>query len=104
MRSISNLLIDPLIQSHWCDSILADTNSLAIRLVSNRGSLRELEHAPGTSRDVRDCSWTQTLLCRDRGHTLVNLDCRQPPIQRIPFGCDCLYLLRLTPFKPALQI
>src|SRR5258705_68395 len=106
MRSISNLLINPLIQSHWCDSILADTNSLAVSLVSPRGTIYQLEHDSSSGSDVRNCSRPQTLLCRHRDYALVNLNRRQPRIQTITFGNDSIELFvpfSLCSFESALD-
>src|SRR6266850_3090663 len=93
MRSISNLLIHPLIQSHWCDSILADTNSLAVSLVSPRPAIYQLEYDSSPGRNVRDCSRSQTFLRRNGDDTLVNLNCCQSRVQRITLGSHSIELL-----------
>src|SRR5262245_35521169 len=93
MRSVSNLLVHPLIQSHRCDSVFAHANSLAVGLVSPRRTIHELEHAASASGNVRDRSRAKSFLRRSGNHALIDLNRSEPPIQRVTLGSNSIELL-----------
>ena len=93
MRRVSHLLLHPLIQSHRRETIPAHPHGLAIGLIGTRRTLHQPEYSPCPGRDVRDRSRPQPALGGRRDHALVNLDRRQPRIQRIPLAAHRRELL-----------
>jgi hypothetical protein len=79
---------------------LAHSHSRAIGFISPRCPIDQLEHTPRLAVISGIAVGSQTLLRRDREHTLVNLNRRQLRIQRIAFGGDTLHLIRFNRLEP----
>src|SRR3954470_21210611 len=86
MRSVSNLLIYPLIQSHRRHAVLAYAHGLAVGFVSARRTIHQLEQSAGTRRNVRNRRRTKPLLRRDTRDDLIDLNRSQPGVERVTFG------------------
>jgi len=81
MRSLGHEGIDAFVQGHWSDSVFAITNPVAILGLGN--TVHQFEGALRPQSDIRNGGGAQPALGGGHDHTLIDLNVRQPGIQRI---------------------